>query len=357
MKKILALTLCLVLSLSLFSGCSSEGDSDSVTINVYNWGQYIADGSDDSIDINAEFTKRTGIKVNYTTYDTNESLYAKLKTGGSSYDVIIPSDYMIAQMIAEDMLEKLNYDNIPNLKNIDARFLNPAYDPTNGYSVPYTWGTVGLVYNTKFITKPVDSWGALWDPDFKGKILMFENARDAFGIGALLLGRDINPTSQDDINAIADKLKEQRPLVQQYVMDQIFDSMVSGEAWIAPYYAGDCLYMMNDNPDLAFVRPKEGFNYFVDGICIPKGAKHKEAAEAYINFLCDPEISGQNMDYLGYSTPISAARDFLSEEVANSDIAYPDEATVDNGGKPFIFVSSDNAKAINDKWLTVRADA
>lgn len=297
-------------------------------INVYNWGMYISDGSDGYIDINAEFTRRTGIQVNYSTYDTNEAMYTKLKTGGASYDIVIPSDYMVAKLIEEGLCQKIDFNNVPNYQYVDETFKGMSHDPENLYSVPYTWGCVGIIYNTKYVTKEVNSWSIMWDEDYSGKILMFDNPRDAFGIAQMLLGIDVNTTSREDIKAAADKLSAQKELVQSYVMDQVFFAMQREEAWIAPYYAGDYLTMVEENENLAFCYPDEGFNVFVDAMCIPTSAKNKTAAEKYINFLCEPEISGQNLEYLGYSTPISAAKDYMDEEVAQSEVAYPGDAVL-----------------------------
>jgi len=326
-----------------------------ITINVYNWGQYIADGSEGSIDVNKAFTEATGIVVNYSTYDTNESLYTKLKTGGSSYDVIIPSDYMVARLIKEDMLEKIDFNNVPNYQYIDDSFKNTDYDPTNEYSVPYTWGNVGLIYNSKYVTEEVDSWDLLWNEKYADKILMFDNPRDAFAIAEFRLGIDPNTEDPEDLRRAAEELKKQHPLVQQYVMDQIFDAMEYEEAWIAPYYAGDYLLMVEENENLEFCFPKEGFNTFIDAICIPKGCQNKAAAEAYINFLCDPEISGQNLDYLGYSTPISEAKQYMDPETAESPIAYPDTATLANSTS-FVFLSAETNQLMDDLWLSVKTD-
>lgn len=325
-----------------------------VTINVYNWGQYISDGSDDSIDVNAEFTARTGIKVNYMTYDSNESLYTKLKTGGSTYDIIIPSDYMIARLISEGMLEKLDFDKIPNYKYVDEAYKNTAYDPDNAYSVPYTWGTVGVIYNSKYVDEAdIGSWNLLWNSKYSGKILMFDNPRDAFAIGEEYLGLDVNTENADDLRAAAYKLIEQKPLVQSYVMDQIYDKMEREEAWIAPYYAGDYLQMAAENPDLKFYLPKEGFNLFIDAICIPKGCQNKEAAEEYINFLCDPEISGQNLDYLGYSTPIPEAKQYMDPETAENPVAYPSADVLANGAS-YMNLSSATSQEMDSLWLQVK---
>jgi spermidine/putrescine transport system substrate-binding protein len=351
LKKIAALALVLVIALSAFPVSAAAED---VTINVYNWGQYISDGTDGYLDVNAAFTEKTGIKVNYMTYDTNESLYTKLKTGGSTYDVIIPSDYMVARLIEEDMLEELNFDNIPNYQYVDEAYKNTAYDPDNKFSVPYTWGTVGVIYNKEYVDEAdTGSWDLLWNEKYSGKILMFDNPRDAFAIGESLLGYSLNTGDEGELKAVAEKLKEQKPLVQQYVMDQIFDKMIRGEAYIAPYYAGDYLWMLDENENLGFFFPEEGFNIFIDAICIPKGCQNKDAAEAYINFLCDPEVSGQNLDYLGYSTPISEAKQYMDEFMAESDIAYPDEATLERS-ESFLNLSSETSQLMDSLWLDVK---
>ena len=351
-KKLFTLALALLLTLAALPAAPAKAAGGSIT--VYNWGQYISDGSDGSLDVIAAFEEATGIKVNYMMFDSNETMYTKLKTGGSSYDVIIPSDYMIARLIAEDMLEELNFDNIPNYQYIDASFRGMDYDPEEKYSVPYTWGTVGLIYNTKYVQQP-DSWTALWDEAYSGKILMFDNCRDAFGIAELIRGYSLNTTDVAQLEDCADLLKQQKPLVQSYVMDQIYDKMIREEAWIAPYYAGDYLQMAADNEDLAFVFPKEGFNIFIDAMCIPKGCQNKEGAEAFINFLCDPEISGQNLDYLGYSVPQTEARQYLDPETAASDIAYPSEETLANS-ESFLYLPTQISQAMDNLWLSVKTD-
>ena len=353
MKRIIPVLLCLVL---LFSALPVQAFAapEKVTINVYNWGQYIADGTDGYIDVNKAFTEATGIEVNYMTFDSNETMYTKLKTGGSTYDVIIPSDYMVARLIAEDMLEELDYSNIPNYALVDEAYKNTSFDPENKYSVPYTWGTVGVIYNTKYVDEAdTGSWDLLWNEKYSGKILMFDNPRDAFAIAQFLLGIDINTEDADELRSAAYKLIEQKPLVQGYVMDQIFSKMEREEAWIAPYYAGDYLLMAEENPDLAFYFPEEGFNLFIDAMCIPKGCQNKEAAEAYINFLCDPEISGENLDYLGYSTPISEAKQYMDPDVAASEIAYPTEETLSNG-RAFINLSAETSQLTDSLWLQVK---
>ncbi len=329
---------------------------ETITLNVYNWGQYMADGSDESLNIIAAFEEKyPHIKVNYSTYDSNEMMYSKLSNGGITVDVIIPSDYMVARMISEGMLLELDYENIPNYQYIDENFRNTAYDPENRYSVPYTWGTVGILYNTKYVDEgDVTGWELLWNEKYAKKILMFDNSRDAFGIAQFLLGYDINTTDKAQLQECAAKLAEQRPIVQQYVMDQVFNSMENEEAWIAPYYAGDCMVMMESNENLAFYLPEDqGFNLFIDAMCIPTCCQEKEAAELFINFLCDPEISGANMDWVCYSTPISAAKEYLSEDVVNNPVAYPADEILENGVS-FAFLPEEISRYVEGLFMEVR---
>ncbi len=355
MKKIrfsVLLTLCLAV---LLMACPAASAEEEITINVFNWGEYISDGSDGTLDVNAEFEKRTGIKVNYSNYETNEAMYSKLKNGGASYDIVIPSDYMIARLIKEDMVEKINFDNIPNLQYIDEKFKNGnvSFDPTGEYSVAYTWGNVGLVYNSSVITEAPDSWNALWNEDYKGKIIMFNNPRDAFAIAQKLLGYSFNSTDPAQWQAAYDKLQEQKPLVQGYFTDEIFNKMESGEASIAPCYAGDFLVMRENNPDLRFVYPKEGFNSFVDSICIPKGSKNKEAAEAYINFLCDPEIALANIEYIGYSSPNTAVLAMEDYSLMDSKEAYPDAETLARG-EGFQMLDTETQSLMDELWGSLK---
>ena len=329
-----------------------------ITLNIYNWGQYIADGSDGSMEIVKAFEEKyPHIKVNYSTYDSNEIMYSKLSNGGITVDLIIPSDYMIARMIQEDMLLPLDFDNIPNYQYIDESFKNTAYDPENKYSVPYTWGTVGILYNTKYVDEAdVTGWELLWNEKYAGKILMFGNSRDAFGIAQYLLGYDVNTTDRAELDACAEKLKEQKPVLQQYVMDEIFATMENEEAWIAPYYAGDCLVMMENNENLAFYLPEEqGFNLFIDAMCIPSCAQEKEAAELFINFLCDPEISAANMDWVGYATPISEAKQYLDPETVSDPVAYPGDETLVNGTN-FTYLPEDISRYMESLFMEVRND-
>ena len=349
----LAVAVCLVIGCGVLVFSARQ---QTITLNVYNWGMNIADGSDETLDIIAAFeAKYPHIKVNYSTYDSNEVLYTKLKNGGISVDVIIPSDYMIARMIQEDMLLELNYDNIPNYRYIDDTFKNTDYDPENKYTVPYTWGTVGILYNTKYVDEAdVTGWELLWNEKYDDKILMFDNSRDAFGIAQYLLGYDVNTTDPAQLQACADKLAQQKPLVQQYVMDQIYSSMENEEAWIAPYYAGDCMLMMENNENLAFYLPEhQGFNMFIDAMCIPKACQEKEAAELFINFLSDPEISGENMNYICYGSPISAAKDFMDDYLAESPVVYPDDSVLAKGTS-YDYLPPEVSRLVEKLFMEVR---
>ena len=358
-KRVVAVTvaLALIVGTIAFIGFTRNQDAaEQITLNVYNWGQYIADGSDDSLDIIAEFEARyPNIKVNYSTYDSNEIMYSKLANGGITVDVIIPSDYMIARMRQEGMLQELNFDNIPNYQYVDETFRNTSYDPENKYSVPYTWGTVGIIWNEKYVDEAdVTGWELLWNEDYAGKILMFDNSRDAFGITQYMLGYDVNTTDEAELQECAEKLGQQKPVVQQYVMDQIFDAMENEEAWIAPYYAGDYMTMSENNPSLRFYLPEhQGFNLFIDAMCIPTCAKEKEAAELFINFLCDPEISAANMDWVGYSTPISAAKEYMDPETANNEIAYPAEEKLIKASS-YSFLNPETTRLVEALFMTVR---
>ena len=351
MKRLLSLFLiCLMLLPCL--PVTAEAAANEIT--VYNWGQYISDGSDGYLDVIAEFEAETGIHVNYLTFDSNESLYTKLKTGGSTYDVIIPSDYMVGRLINEGMLEKLDFSNIPNYQYVDEAFKNQAFDPNNEYSVPYTWGNVGIIYNTKYVDEAdLGNWDLLWNSKYAGKILMFDNCRDAFAIAEFILGYSINTQDELELRNCAAKLSEQKPILQGYVMDQIYAKMTREEAWIAPYYAGDYLYMVEENPDLGFYFPAEGFNVFIDAACIPKGCTNKEGAEAFINFLCRPDICGPNLEYLGYSAPISDAKNYMDPEVAESEIAYPSDETL-SVSESFNALPTETSQLTDSLWLSVK---
>lgn len=340
MKKFLSVVLSLVMlsGIVALAGCSSSKSSldtsklvgnydvealKGTQINIYNWGEYISDGSEGTVDVIQEFTKLTGITVNYNMFDSNEDLYSKLKSGGASYDVIIPSDYMIERMKSENMLQKIDMSAITNYSYIDDSYKNLFFDPDNEYAVAYTGGMVGLIYNTTMVDEAPTSWSVMWDEKYADKILTFNNSRDAFGVAQYLLGYDINSTDKTQWEAAAQKLIEQKPLIQSYVMDEVFDKMEMGEAAIAPYYAGDYLTMYANNKDLAFVYPDEGTNKFVDAMCITATAKNKEAAELFINFMCEPEIALANANFLGYLCPNKAVLSDDRYEYRDNEVLYP----------------------------------
>lgn len=371
-KVVVALMVSALMAAAL-SACTSGGEVASVTvenpeyyqkfkdagisINVYNWGEYIANGEDGGIDVNKEFEALTGIKVNYSTYATNEELYAKLKAGAANYDVIIPSDYMISRMIGEDMLEPVNMENIPNFKNIRDDFKDPVYDKGSVFSVPYTWGTVGIIYDktgTDLKEEDID-WDVLWSEDYKEEILMFDNPRDAFGIAEIMLGYSINTENPEELKAAAQKLKEQKPVVQAYVMDEIFDKMGAGEAVFAPYYAGDAMTLMEDYENLGFAVPKSGTNLFVDAMCIPKGAANKEAAEMYINFMCEAEVAAATAEYIGYSTPNTAAFEILPDEIKNNPVSYPSDEYLANNTTVYANLSDEANQLMQSLWTEMKS--
>ena len=364
MKKVFALLLALLvlaLPLTLAAGATDKTEKDyshlkGTTLNVYNWGEYISDGSEGSLDVNAEFEKRYGITVNYTNFESNENMYTKLKNGGANYDVIIPSDYMIARLAQQGMLEELDFSNIPNYQYILDKYKGLYFDAEQKYSVPYTVGMVGLIYNTKMVSGTPDSWSLMWDEQYKGEILMFNNPRDAFGIAQCLLGQSVNTTDKAEWDAAAAKLAEQKPLVSSYVMDEVFNKMEGGEAAIAAYYAGDYLTMHDINPDLAFVYPKEGVNFFVDAMCVPKGANNKEAAELYINFMLEEDIAVANANYICYASPNKLVLESDDYDLKDDPILYPDESAMPKT-QIFELLDEDTQLYMNEKWNEVKIES
>ena len=297
MKKMLALAMILTTVLTL-SACGGSSEEERV-VNVCSWGEYI----DDSLIY--QFEDETGIKVNYQTAESNEALYSLLKTGAGDFDVIVPSDYMIARLIDEGMLAELNYDNIPNYALIDDAYKGLSFDPENKYTVPYTWGTVGIIYNTTMVDEPITSWDAMFDEKYAGNVLMIRNSRDALAAALLDLGYDLNTTDTAQIQEAYELLADakNKGVYQAFVMDEIFNKMEGGNAAIAMYYAGDYLTMRESNPGLAFVVPEEGSNWFVDAMCVLKDAQHKDEAEEWINFIASTESNLANMDYIWYASP------------------------------------------------------
>ena len=367
MKKVASFLTANVIAIGMMSSLSVSAKVDNIsnydygkfkgkniTLNVANWGEYMSINDDKCLDVNKEFEKLTGVKVNYKTCATNEELYAKIKSGGADYDIIIPSDYMISRMIKENMIQKIDFNNVPNNSYINKRFENPNYDTRNEYSVPYMWGIVCIIYNTTIVKEKIDSWDALWDKKYQRNILMFNNPKDAFGIALLKNGYSINTENKDELKKAAESLKEQKTVVQGYVMDEIFDKMEGGSAAIAPYYAGDAVTMMADNPDLTYCIPKEGTNQFVDAACIPTVAKNKEVAEMYINFLNEPEIALANCEYVGYSTPNNAAYDLLDDDVKNNPLQYPDENYLNNKTEFYKNLSDNTNEYTQELWNEIK---
>lgn len=355
LKKFLALTCSTLLLSSLFLGCGPKKDEEATqdknsnVLYVYNWGDYI------DPELLTKFKEETGIDVKYDVYDTNEIMYQKLNSGNVSYDIVIPSDYMIEKMKNEDMLAKIDYSNIPNYKYIGEQFKKLAYDPTDEYSVPYMWGTVGIIYNTKRVSDPVDSWNILWNPKYKDQVIMPDSVRDAMAVAEKKLGYSLNTENLDQIEDAKKELMTQKKdgLVLAYMVDQVKDAMVGGEASLAVAWSGDAVTMIERNPDLAYAIPKEGSNKWFDAIAIPKNAKHKENAEKFINFLCDPENAEQNVEYIGYSTPNTAAYELLPEDIKNDKVAYPDEESLKNC-EVFIDLPSKILRKYDEAWLEIK---
>ena len=318
---------------------------------VYNWGEYI------DPEVLTMFEEETGIDIVYEEFETNEILYPKISSGAIAYDVICPSDYMIQRMIENDLLSEINFDNIPNLKNIEKQYLEQSrqFDPENKYSVPYCWGTVGILYNKMMVDEPVDSWSILWDPKYKDNILMQDSVRDAFGVTLKYLGYSLNSTDLDELTEAKNLLIEQKPLVQAYVIDQVRDKMIGNEAALGVIYSGEAIYTQKENPNLEYVIPKDGSNIWIDSWVIPKNAEHKENAEKFINFLCRPDIALMNFEYITYSTPNEAARELIEDEsIRNSEIAFPDLSKYDNL-ETFQYLGTEADQVYGDLWNKVKS--
>ncbi len=294
------------------------------TISVYNWGDYI---DAQAIDI---FEAETGIKVIYETFETNEDMYAKIAMGGSSYDVIIPSDYMIERMIQEELLQPVNWNNVPNVKNIDPRFTHESYDPEFKYSVPYTWGTMGLLYNTETVLEEPDSWDILLDEEYKMDMFMLNAPRDTMAIALVMSGHDLNSIDPADLADAKKLLIDQKPLVLAYVVDEVKDKMIAGEASVALVWSGDATFCMSESDELNYVVPKEGSNIFYDSMCIPHNARNVSGAEKFIDFMCRADIAAMNYDYVGYAIPNMAAVELWGAEEYNaSPVNNPPQETLD----------------------------
>lgn len=351
-KRILPVGMALVITAGGFYYGSKNGvtGGDNQLI-VYNWGEYL------DPDVIPMFEKETGIQVVYEEYETNEIMYPKIQSGAIAYDVVCPSDYMIQRMIENDLLAEIDFDNIPNIKNIGAIYLEQSrqFDPENKYSVPYCWGTVGILYNKIMVKEPIDSWSVLWDETYKDNILMQDSVRDAFAVALKYIGASLNSTDLNELEAAKQLLIEQKPLVQAYVIDQVRDKMIGNEAAIGVIYSGEAIYTQMENPDLEYVIPKEGSNLWIDSWVIPKNAKHKENAEAFINFLCRPEIAKMNFDYITYSTPNTAARELIEDPaIRNSTIAFPEAQELEHC-ETFRFLGDKYDALYNQLWREVKS--
>ncbi len=368
MKRSIALLIAAVLVCSLaLAGCGSS--SKTLTLNVYNWGEYISDGSEGSFDTIKEFEKwyqqtyGQKIKVNYTTFASNEDMFAKLSSGAVSFDVVIPSDYMIARMLENDMLLPLDFGNIPNYEFIEESFRNLFYDPDNLYTVPYTYGVVGVIYNANVVDEAdASGWDLLWNEKYRGDILQFNNPRDAFGIAQFKLGLDVNSTDRSSWDQALAELKKQQPLVKSYVMDEIFNMMESGEAAIGVYYAGDYFLMHDaqaDNVDLKFYYP-ERTNYFVDAMCIPNCCQNKELAEIFINYMLSPEPAIANASFICYASPNSAVykdEGYIEEMGEDAiEILYPGIENFSSLYNEYAYRSLDKETLdyVNSLWETLK---
>ncbi len=321
MKKLLCLLICALIVMSFFTGCASK-----TTIYVYNVGDYI---DEEVIKLFEE--EYPQINVNYETYYTNEEMHAKVMAGRTSYDVVFPSDYMVERMIEEDMLNKINFENIPNYKNIGDEFKSLDYDPKGEYSVPYMWGTMGILYNSDMVDKEdMDSWSAMYDSKYKGEIFMLDSERDMISITLKSLGYSMNSSDDAELKEAEDVLTKQKPLVKAYCGDEVKDKMIANEGAMTIAWSGDAFYCMDLNESLAYSVPKEGSNLWFDSMVIPKTSKHQAEAELFIDFMCRPEIAKMNAEYIGYSTANSAGRELLEDSVKNDPLRYPDITKLEN---------------------------
>ena len=372
MKRCIRFLIALLLPVLLLSSMPSlPVSAEEVTLNIYNWGEYLSYDDEESYDVLKEFerfyeeTYGRSIEINYSEFDSNESLYAKIKNGVSGYDVIIPSDYMIARLISEDLLEKLNYENIPNYQYIDDAFKGLYYDPNNEYTVPYTYGRVGILYNADMVAEEdvTGTWDLMWNDHYTGKILQFNNSRDAFGTAMYKLQIDVNTTDRKLWEKAKAELITQKPILKSFVMDEVFGEMMNGDAAISAYYAGDYLYMYEDNDALRFYYPEEGSNLFVDAMCVPKGCQNKEAAEIFINFMLSRDAAIANAETTYYASPNSLVyEDPEYAEYMNSihedamDILYPDDFDFHAQYDRYCFknLDRDTLNMVNGLWEDVK---
>ena len=350
MKKIFFSVLSLILVCGLFTGCGNDAD-DTNKLYVYNWGEYI---EPEILDI---FEEETGIEVVYDEFETNESMYSKISSGAGLYDLVCPSDYMISKMIAEDLLQPIQWDKIPNKSHIGDTYWQQTagFDHDLQYSVPYCWGTVGILYNTTLVDEPIDEWADLWDPKYTDEVLMQDSVRDAFMVAQKMLGYSCNSTDEAELLAAKKALTDQKPIVQAYVVDQVRDKMIGGEAAIGVIYSGEAIFTQYENPDLEYIVPKEGSNLWIDCWVIPKDAGNVENAHTFLNFLCRPDIALMNFDYITYSTPnVSAWEMIEDEEIKYSEIAFPDLSRYENL-EVYQYLGEEADTIYNNLWKQVKS--
>lgn len=353
MRKLICVVLSVMFTASLLAGCGNGNTGENGEVYVFNWGEYI---DPETIKM---FEEETGIKVIYDEFETNEIMYPKVEAGASVYDVVCPSDYMIQKMIDNDLLSELNFDNMPNAKeNIGAQYYEQAaeFDPGNRYCVPYCWGTVGILYNTTMVDEPVTSWSVLWDEKYEDSILMQDSVRDAFMVALKRNGYSMNTMDLAELETARDDLIAQKPLVQAYVVDQVRDKMIGGEAALGVIYSGEAIFTQRENPDLEYVVPSEGTNVWIDGWVIPANAANKENAEKFIDFMCRGDIALMNFEYITYSTPNTAAQALIEDEdIRNSEIAFPDLSQYQNL-ETFHYLGEDGDALYNDYWKEVKSE-
>lgn len=355
MKKLIVSALVAAMSVLTLAGCGSSSSStaENGEVIVYNWGEYI------DPDTLTMFEEETGIKVIYDEFETNEIMYPKVEAGASAYDVVCPSDYMIQRMIENELLAEINFDNVPNAHaNIGEQYWEQSqeFDSENLYSVPYCFGTVGILYNKTMVDEPIDSWSVLWDDKYADNILMQDSVRDAFMIALKMNGNSMNSTDSAELEAAKNLLIQQKPLTQAYVIDQVRDKMIGEEAAIGVIYSGEAIYTQRENENLEYVIPKEGTNVWIDSWVIPKNAPNKENAEAFINFMCREDIALMNFEYITYSTPNDAARALIEDdEIQNSPIAFPDLSQYENL-ETYRYLGEDGDALYNELWKEIKSE-
>lgn len=352
MKKLVVLACITATTVATLCGCGSSESTNGEVI-VYNWGEYI------DPDVLEMFEEETGIKVVYDEYETNETMYPKVEAGAARYDLVCPSDYMIDKMIQKGLLQELNFDNIPNAKQyIGEQYYEQSkeFDPENKYSIPYCWGTVGILYNQTMVSDPITSWDVLWDSQYENNILMQDSVRDAFMVALKKNGNSMNTTDEAELAAAKDALIEQKPLVQAYVVDQVRDKMIGNEAAIGVIYSGEAIYTQRENSDLVYVIPEEGTNVWIDSWVMLKDAPNKENAEKFLDFLCRPEIALKNFEYITYSTPNIGAQELIEDEdIKNSTIAFPDLSQYDNI-ETYSYLGEEFDEKLNELWKQVKSN-